>query len=363
MEKKTALYDCHVAHGGKMVEFAGYMLPIEYPTGLMKEHVAVRNACGIFDVSHMGEIEFAGPGALEAINHLMTNDFTDFEIGACRYSTMCYEDGGVVDDLIIYRMGEQEYLVIVNAANKDKDYAWMKDHLVGDTTLTDLSAEYAQIALQGPCAETIISKLADAASLPVGYYTFRNPVEVAGIPCIVSRTGYTGEDGYELYCPWDEAPRLWNALMEAGEPYGLIPCGLGARDTLRLEASMPLYGHEMDASITPFEAKLGFCVKLDKDEFIGKETLRAKKDAKRTRIGLEAIDRGIVREEAPLYFEGKHIGNTTSGTHCPGLKKACAMALVDAGTVAIGDVVEAEVRGRTIACKVVPMPFYKIDRA
>lgn len=362
MEKKTALYDCHVAHEGKMVEFAGYLLPIEYPTGLMKEHMAVRTACGLFDVSHMGEIEFSGPGALEAINHLLANDYTDFKIGSCRYSTMCYEDGGVVDDLIVYKMGEQEYLVIVNAANKDKDYAWMKDHLVGDVVIRDLSDDYSQIALQGPRAEEILSKLADPASLPTGYYTFKNPVDVAGVSCIVSRTGYTGEDGYELYCAWDEAPTLWNALMQAGEEFGLIPCGLGARDTLRLEASMPLYGHEMDASITPFEAGLGFSVKLGKQEFIGKEALEAKKEATRKRIGLEAIDRGIVREEAPIFFEDKQIGVSTSGTHCPALKKACAMALVDANTVEPGDVVEAEVRGRRIACKVVKMPFYKIER-
>lgn len=362
MEKKTALYDCHVAAGGKMVEFAGYALPIEYPTGLMKEHRAVRQACGIFDVSHMGEILFSGPGALEAINHLMTNDYTNFAVGACRYSTMCYEDGGVVDDLIVYRTGEQEYLVIVNAANKDKDFAWMKDHVVAGAQIVDQSSEYAQIALQGPLAKQIISEVAEASELPEGYYTFKNSVTVAGIDCIVSRTGYTGEDGYELYCAWDNAPQLWQSLMQAGEPLGLIPCGLGARDTLRLEASMPLYGHEMDASIDPYEAGLGFCVKMNKPEFIGKEALAVKSQRTRKRIGLEVVGRGIVREEAPVLFNGAQIGHTTSGTYCPALEKSYAMALVDAASVEVGDTVEAEVRGRTIACKVVKMPFYKIER-
>lgn len=359
MEKKTPLYDAHLAALGKMVPFAGHLLPIEYATGLMKEHLAVRETVGIFDVSHMGEVLFAGSGALATLNHLMTNDFTSMETGRCRYTALCYEDGGMVDDLIIYKLAEEKYLAVVNAANKDKDVAWMADHLLDNTHMSDLSDETAQIAVQGPRAEAVLSRLADAAQLPAKYYTFNQQVLVAQAPCLVSRTGYTGEDGFELYCKPADAPTIWAALLEAGAKDGLIPCGLGARDTLRLEASMPLYGHEMDETIDPLEAGLGFAVKQDKPDFIGRDALIAKGERTRMRIGLEVTGRGIVREHAPVFFEGRQIGVTTSGTHCPFLKKACAMALVDAESVKPGDEVEAEVRGRRIAAAVVPLPFYK----
>lgn len=358
MQKKTPLYDCHIAAGGKMVEFAGYTLPVEYTTGLIKEHNAVREACGLFDVSHMGEFELSGPGALASLNHLLTNNYDSLAVGKCRYSTMCYEDGGVVDDLIVYRRSEAGYFIIVNAANKEKDFAWMSDHLVGDTDIRDASDEYALMALQGPLAKEILPQVCDESLLPQAYFSFTYPIEVAGVTCLVSRTGYTGSFGYELYCASEEAPALWDALLEAGEQAGLIPCGLGARDTLRLEASMPLYGHEMNECIDPLEAGLSFCVKLDKPEFIGRDALIAKGTPKRKRVGLEVLGRGIVREQAPVFVEGQQIGETTSGTYCPALKKSCAMALVDAEGCQLGDTVEAEVRGRRIECKVVAMPFY-----
>ncbi|WP_139651045.1 glycine cleavage system aminomethyltransferase GcvT [Raoultibacter phocaeensis] len=361
-DHRTPLYDSHLAAEGKIVPFAGYLLPIEYPTGLMKEHLAVRNACGLFDVSHMGEVLFGGPGALATLNHLMTNDFSNMAIGRCRYTALCYEDGGMVDDLIVYKLGEERFLAVVNAANKDKDVAWMSDNLLGETEMRDLSDDIAQIAVQGSLAQSILSRVADEDGLPARYYTFSEHVSVAGCDCLVSRTGYTGEDGFELYCAPTDAPTIWSALLEAGAGDGLIPCGLGARDTLRLEAGMPLYGHEMDETVDPLEAGLAFAVKLDKPQFIGKAALVAKGDPARMRIGLEVTGRGIIREHEPVLLDDVCIGTTTSGTFCPFLKKACAMALVDTGSVAVGDEVEVEVRGRRVAAAVVPLPFYQRSR-
>ena len=360
MEKKTPLYDLHVEAGGKIVPFAGYLLPVEYRTGLMKEHEAVRNACGLFDVSHMGEILFSGKEALNTLNYLMTNDFSTLDIGRCRYSALCNSEGGMVDDLIVYRLGEEKFLAVVNAANKDKDFAWMTEHNNNNSTsIDDLSAQYAQLALQGPRATEVLAQLSDTISIPKRYYSFNEHVMVAGISCLVSYTGYTGEHGFELYFSADRAPEMWNALLLAGKDYGLIPCGLGARDTLRFEAGMPLYGHEMDESITPLEAGIGFAVKLAKADFIGKQALEGKGEPARMRVGLEVSGRGIIREHAPVFFNKKQIGETTSGTYCPTLSKACAMALVESGILSVGDTVEAEVRGRIIEAQVVDMPFYK----
>ena len=359
MEKRTPLYDAHVAAGGKIVPFAGYELPVEYPTGLMKEHEAVRTACGLFDVSHMGEVTFEGETALATLNHLMTNDFTSQPHGKCRYSALCYDDGGMVDDLIVYRRDDERFLVVVNAANKDKDVAWMRDHLLPGTVMEDVSDDVAQIALQGPAAPAILAKVADESALPTGYYTFTECVDVAGRACLVSRTGYTGEDGFELYCAPSDARAVWDALLEAGADHGLVPCGLGARDTLRLEAAMPLYGHEMDETVDPLEAGLGVAVKMGKDEFLGRDAILAKGEPARERVGLEVTGRGIVREHEPVFADGEQVGQTTSGTYCPHVKKACAMALVRAGSLSVGDEVEVEVRGRRVAARVVPLPFYR----
>lgn len=359
MEKKTPLYDEHVRCEGKMVPFAGYSLPVEYPSGLITEHEAVRTKAGLFDVSHMGEVVFAGPTALDTLNHLLTNEYATLESGRCRYAALCYEDGGMVDDLIVYRIDDEAFLVVVNAANKDKDVAWMADHLMEDTVMRDVSDEMAQLALQGPRAQAIVEKVADAADLPQKYYSFARSIEVAGIPCLVSRTGYTGEDGFELYCAPEQAAKLWRALLEAGESEGLIPCGLGARDTLRLEAAMPLYGHEMDQTVDPLEAGLGFAVKMNKPEFIGKDAIEAKGTPARERIGLRVTGRGIIRDGHDVFVGQNRIGSTTSGTFCPHLKQACAMALVEAGAVELGDFVEADVRGRRVQAEVVPLPFYR----
>lgn len=358
MELKTPLYDCHIACGGKMVPFAGYLLPVQY-TDVIAEHLAVRNKAGLFDVSHMGEVIISGPDALANINHLYTNDFTSMQDGRVRYSPMCNEAGGVVDDLIVCRMTADRYLVVVNASNRHKDVEWMKAHLRGDVTLEDQSDDYAQLALQGPKSRQILAKVMAEDEIPSKYYTFRNDIMVAGGKCLVSQTGYTGEHGYEIYCRPEDAPGIWNALLAAGREEGLIPCGLGARDTLRLEAAMPLYGHEMDETITPLETGLDFSVKMQKQEFIGKAAIAAKGEPKIKRVGLKVTGRGIIREQCKVFIGTHEIGTTTSGTHCPYLGGAYAMALVDKEYAQAGTQVEAEVRGRKIAAEIIDLPFYK----
>lgn len=358
MEKKTPLYEEHLTCGGKIVPFGGYLLPVEYPTGVIAEHMAVREACGLFDVSHMGEIILRGPGALASLNHLLTNDYTNLAIGRVRYSPMGNAQGGVVDDLIVYRVAEDVYFIVVNAANCDKDDAHMRQNLLPDTQMENISAQVAQLALQGPKAEEILLKLVPAEAIPQKYYSFTKEVSVGGIRCLLSRTGYTGSRGFELYCAAEQGPELWRLLLETGKDQGLIPCGLGARDTLRLEAGMPLYGHEMDDTVSPLETGLGFAVKLQKPEFIGKEALEAMGAPKRKRVGLKATGRGIIREHQPVFQDGKQIGMTTSGTFCPYLKGAYAMALVETDSAGLGSAVEVEVRGRRVAADVVEYPFY-----
>ena len=360
MELKTPLYDAHVKAGGKIVPFAGYLLPVQYGTGVITEHMAVREKAGLFDVSHMGEVLCQGKDALANLQKLLTNDFTNMVDGQARYSPMCNENGGTVDDLIVYKRGDNDYFIVVNAANKDKDYQWMLDHQFGEVTFTDASSEYGQIALQGPKAMEILKKLTAEENIPKKYYHAVFDTEVAGIPCIISKTGYTGEDGVELYLASENAEKMWDTLLEAGKDEGLIPCGLGARDTLRMEAAMPLYGHEMDDEISPLEIGLKFAVKMGKEEdFIGKKAMEEHGEPKITRIGLKVTGRGIIREHQDIYVGDKKIGHTTSGTHCPFLGYPIAMALVDAGSVEIGNKVEVDVRGRKVEAEVIALPFYK----
>lgn len=360
MELKTPLYDAHVKAGGKIVPFAGYLLPVQYGTGVITEHMAVREKAGLFDVSHMGEVLCHGKDALANLQKLLTNDFTNMVDGQARYSLMCNENGGTVDDLIVYKRGDNDYFIVVNAANKDKDYQWMLDHQFGEVTFTDASSQYGQIALQGPKAMEILKKLTAEENIPKKYYHAVFDTEVAGIPCIISKTGYTGEDGVELYLASENTEKMWDALLEVGKDEGLIPCGLGARDTLRMEAAMPLYGHEMDDEISPLETGLKFAVKMGKEEdFIGKKAMEERGEPKITRIGLKVTGRGIIREHQDIYIGEKKIGHTTSGTHCPFLGYPIAMALVDAGSVEIGNKVEVDVRGRKVEAEVIALPFYK----
>ncbi|MEG2435196.1 MAG: glycine cleavage system aminomethyltransferase GcvT, partial [Ruthenibacterium sp.] len=354
-EQKTPLYDRHVACDGRIVPFAGYLLPVQYPTGVIAEHKAVREKAGIFDVSHMGEATLEGPDALRNLNYILTNNFETLLIGSARYTLMLYDNGGEVDDLIVYRLGADKFLLVLNASNTAKDIAWLRAHLQGDVTLTDLSPVTAQIALQGPLSKEIITPLCDAALLPEKNYTFTEKMDVAGVPCLVSRTGYTGEFGYELYMAPKNAATVWTALQNAGA----VPCGLGCRDTLRLEAAMPLYGHELGEHINPIAAGLGFAIKMNKDDFIGKEALVQQGQPKQTRIGLKVTGRGVIREHESVLFHGEEIGMTTSGTHCPTLGVACAMAYLDTEFAVPGTAVSVSVRGREVAAEVVALPFYK----
>lgn len=357
-EQKTPLYEVHAACGGKIVPFAGYLLPVQYPTGLLHEHMAVRKGVGLFDVSHMGEILLQGEDSLQNLQQLLTNDFTNMVNGQARYSVMCYDSGGAVDDLIVYKWEDNKYFIVVNAANKDKDFSWMKQHEFGKAEFKDISSTIGQIALQGPLSGEVLKKVAAADMIPDKYYYADFNAEIQGIKCIISQTGYTGELGYEIYMPAEAAVKIWNILMEAGKEENIMPCGLGARDTLRLEAAMPLYGHEMDETINPLAAGLNFAVKMNKSDFIGKKAMEAD-GANVKRIGLKVTGKGIVREHMDLYCDGKLIGETTSGTFAPYLSSGIAMALVKPEYAAENMVFEADVRGRRVECVSVKLPFYK----
>lgn len=353
--RKTPLYQTHVDLGGKMVDFGGWALPVQY-SSILEEHTAVRKCCGLFDVSHMGELDVTGKDAFAYLQKLCTNDLTTMTPGRCRYSMLCYDDGGVVDDVLIYKHDDAHYLVVVNAGNTDKDYAWFKSHVFGDVKVENQSAQWAQLALQGPRFMDVLEAAGYEGELPAKNYTFTPSLTVAGVTCLVSRTGYTGEDGVELYSAAADAPKLHKALLTAGKPLGLLPCGLGARDSLRFEAAMPLYGHELTAEITPLEANIGFAVKMQKEDFIGKAALQA--PPKRRRIGLKLTARGVVREHYDVYCGGKPVGFTTSGVPVPTLEGSHAMALVDIGCAEQQDF-EIEIRGKRLPAVQVPLPFYK----
>ncbi len=357
--KRTPLYGAHLRHGGKMVEFGGFEMPVQYRTGVIREHMAVRTACGLFDVSHMGEVLLEGPDAVRNLNLLLTNDYTEMAEGQARYSPMCNERGGTVDDLIVYKVADEQYFIVVNASNREKDVAWMRAHISGNVSLRDVSDAYGQIALQGPLSEQVLRKLTAGENIPARSYHACWDRDVGGVRCIVSRTGYTGSDGFELYAPAEDTEKLWEALLEAGEAEGLIPCGLGARDTLRLEAAMPLYGHELSDTISPLTAGLGYFVKMDKPDFIGKAALEAAGPPQSRRVGLKAVGRGILREHQDVYADGRIIGQTTSGTHCPFVGYPAAMAIVENAYREPGTKVEVDVRGRRVEAEVVRMPFYK----
>jgi aminomethyltransferase len=360
LEKKTPLYAWHESHGGKMVPFGGYLLPVRYETGIIAEHNAVREKAGLFDVSHMGEFVIHGKDAPENLRSIFTNDFANMKNGRARYTLMCNDSGGIIDDLVVYKMEEDRWLLVVNAANREKDAGWIRQRLRGDASFADISDTLAQISLQGPAARTILASV--SSTIPEKYYTFIEQGRAAGVDCIVSRTGYTGEEGFELYCKNEDAVFLWEKLLETGKSAGLIPCGLGSRDTLRLEAAMPLYGHEMDETTTPFEAGLAFAVKMDKPGFTGKDALTGKEKPRRIRTGIRITGKGIARENCAVFANGKIVGKTTSGTFCPYLREALAMALVETGAAAPGTALEVEVRGRKIEALACALPFYTLAR-
>jgi len=361
MEKRTPLYDCHVALNGKIVPFAGYSLPVQYKTGIIAEHKAVRSAAGIFDVSHMGELFVTGKDALKNIQNIVTRDISNLTSGHIAYSPVCNENGGVVDDILIYCKDTENYLLVVNASNKDKDYEWIKNHLEGDVEFKDMSDKIGQIALQGPKSEAILAQV--TADIPEKYYSFVDEVPIlkTGKNALISRTGYTGEDGFEIYAENDVIVEIWNELLRVGEEFGLIPCGLGARDTLRLEAAMPLYGHEMDDEVMPYEAGIGFFVNDDKKDFIGKEALVAKKEGARRRIGLVITERGIARHGDKVFLNGKEIGVVTSGSQSPILGAPICLARVEQSAAKMEEFT-VEIRNKQIAAKRIPLPFYKREK-
>src|ERR1022692_3352280 len=365
--RKTALNAVHRQLGAKMVDFSGWDMPVEYPKfgGLMKEHLAVRNGVGVFDVSHMGDIRVHGTQALAAVQHITMNDASKLAIGQCQYSAMLYPEGTFVDDVIVHRLGEDDYLLVINAGTREKDVNWVIENTRAfDCAVEHLSDDYTQIAIQGPKGEATLQKLTDADLSQVKFYWFTHGT-VCGLPNTpIARTGYTAEDGFEIYIPSDEATsaRVWNEVMQAGEEFGIVPCGLGSRNTLRLEGALSLYGHEISDSINVWEARLDRFVKMEKGDFIGREALEQAKasGSKRTLVGLESVERGIPRDGYKvLNLDGKEIGCVTSGSYAPFLKKNIALAYVPCEHSALGSEVTVEIRSQPVKCKVIPTPFYK----
>jgi aminomethyltransferase len=357
MPRLTPLNAAHKKLGGRLVDFAGWELPVQY-AGLIAEHEAVRTRAGLFDVSHMGEVEFKGPGALEAANRLITNDLARIADGQAIYSGLLNPEGGFVDDIVAYRFSPEHIFICVNAANREKDFAWMKAHAKGVTPV-DRSEDFAQIAVQGPKAFGLVQKLSPKDLAPIGTYRFTTG-QVAGVDCIISRTGYTGEDGFELYCPPDKAEALWFALLDAGQGDGVVPAGLGARDSLRTEMKYALYGNDIDDVHTPLEAGLGWIVKLDKAEFIGKDVLVKQKAAGVTRklVGFELTEPGVPRSHYAILKDGQKVGEVTSGTMGPTVKKAIGIGYVPTALAAEGSTFHVDIRGRPVAAKVVKTPFH-----
>jgi len=360
--KQTPLNAVHRQLGAKMVPFGGWDMPVQY-RGILDEHKAVRGAAGIFDVSHMGEVEFRGPAALEAVQRLTSNDASRLQVGQVQYSALTTEAGTFVDDLTVYKFADDHYMVTVNASNIDKDVAWMQDHTRGNVEVRNLSDATALVAVQGPKALEILQKLTPLNLSGIKYYWFTQG-KVQGQDAVVSRTGYTGEDGFEVYLPPQHAAALWNALLEAGTPLGLLPCGLGARDTLRLEAKMALYGNDIDDRHTVLEADLGWILKLEKGDFIGKAALAKQKTqgVARKLVGFEMTGRGIARSHYAIVKGGKPIGEVTSGGPAPWLNKNIGLGYVAAEHSAVGTEFEILVRDNPVPARVVPTPFYKRKR-
>jgi len=359
--KKTPLYEIHKSLGARLVPFAGWEMPVQY-SGVMDEHKAVREAAGLFDVSHMGEIEIKGSQALDFVQKITTNDASLLSTKQAQYSLICYPDGGIVDDTIVYKFSDEHYMLCVNASNAEKDYQWLCEQHDGtfDIQLKDISNQYALIALQGPKASMILGALhgTNIPSIKSFHFDF---VTLSNVETIVSKTGYTGEDGFEIYIEPGKAAGLWEAIMEAGDPYGLKPAGLGARDTLRLEMKYTLYGNDIDATTSPFEANLGWVVKLDKGDFIGREALQRQKEKgiKRKLVCIEVTGKGIPRQGYEIYSEDKPVGLVTSGTMSPSLGIGVAIGYVDSEHALAGKEVNIMVRGKAIKGLIIPPPFYK----
>ena len=356
--KQTPLYDMHQKYGGKIIDFGGWALPVQYE-GIIKEHHMVRQKAGLFDVSHMGEISIKGERAREFTRYLVTNDITKLQDNQIMYAPMCYPDGGVVDDLLVYQISPCDYFLVVNAANLDKDFAWIKEHAFPDVEVKNLSDNYSQLAIQGPEAQKILQTISDTDLNTIKFFWFKPDIKIAGVECLVSRTGYTGEDGFEIYVSPDKAPYLWEEILKAGGE-DIAPIGLGARDTLRFEAKLPLYGQEIDKDITPLEAGLGFFVKLQGDDFIGKEALVKQKEANPDRVLVEfAMEgKGIPRPHYEVQKDGANIGWVTTGAHAPTLNQAIGLALIKREYNQVGEKIDIMIRNRAVKAKIGKGIFY-----
>ncbi|MCR6106401.1 glycine cleavage system aminomethyltransferase GcvT [Salipaludibacillus agaradhaerens] len=357
--KRTPLFTTYEKKA-KVINFGGWELPVQF-SSIQEEHAAVREKAGLFDVSHMGEIEIKGPGTLNFLQHILTNDVEKLKVGSCQYTAMCYENGGTVDDLVLYKKSDEDVLLVVNAANIEKDVNWLKQHVFGDVQIFNASDQYAQLAIQGPKAEEITQQLTNESLNQITFFKFRDEVELAGKLVLISRTGYTGEDGFEIYCRPEDAVLLWERLIESGTAFGILPCGLGARDTLRFEAKLALYGQELSDTISPIEAGIGFAVKTEKEtNFIGKDVLKRQREQGVTRklVGLEMIEKGIPRSQYEVYKNDEKIGFVTTGTQSPTLKKNIGLALIDATYKDLDTEVEVQIRKRRAKAKIVKTPFY-----
>jgi aminomethyltransferase len=367
--RKTALNAVHRQMGAKMVDFNGWDMPVEYPAaigcGIINEHMAVRTGVGIFDVSHMGDIRLAGPQALAAVQHISMNDASKLAVGQAQYSSLLYPQGTFVDDVIVHRLGEDEYLLVINAGTREKDFNWVRDNTRQfDCAVENLSDDFTQIAIQGPKGVDVLQKLTDADLSTVKFYWVTHGTVCGLKNILIARTGYTAEDGFEIYLPADEATsaRVWNEILSAGKEFGILPCGLGARNTLRLEGKLPLYGHEISDTINVWEAGLDRFCKMEKLEFVGRAALEKAKAAgvTRTLVGLEMTERGIARDGYRVLDAGsREIGYVTSGSPAPFLKKNIALAYVPPESAALGTELKVEIRGQGVGAKVVPTPFYK----
>jgi len=365
--KQTPLNASHRQMGGRMVDFGGWDMPVQYPAGTIEEHLRTRTHAGLFDVSHMGEIEVKGPDAIAFVNRLTSNDVTKLVDGQAQYSALTTPNGTVIDDLLVYRLSSMHLLLVVNASTTEKDWEWIKSHHSPHAReyvlLNNVSSDYCQIALQGPDAQSILQKLTDLPLSEIKYYHFKHG-NVDGVWGIVSRTGYTGEDGFEVYAPADKAEQLWNKILDAGQtdtPTGVLPCGLAARNTLRLEAGMALYGNDIDETTTLLEANLGWICKLDKGDFTGRESLARQKEegVKRKLVGFEVTDRGIARDHQEVLVNGQRVGQVTSGSPAPFLKKNIGLAYVPVEYANVGQEIQVDVRGRLVGAQIVKAPFYK----
>lgn len=361
--KRTPLFETHQKAGGKLVDYAGWEMPVQYEgLGLVEEHTAVRTKAGLFDVSHMGEVDIKGPEAQKFVDYLVTNDIASLENTQIAYTFMCNENGGIVEDLLVYKYDENHIYLVVNAANIDKDVKWINEKAAGfDVVVKDVSPSVAEVAIQGPEAQAILQKVVDVDLNTIKFFYFNESVKVAGCDCLVSRTGYTGEDGFEVYTTNDCIEKVWNALIEAGGD-DIKPAGLGARDTLRFEASLPLYGNEMAEDISPLEAGLGFFVKLGKaSDFIGKSVLAKQKEEglKRKTVGFEMKDRGIPRHGYEVVKDGKVIGHVATGYFAPTVQKTIGNALIEAEYADLGTEIEIKIRNKTAKAEVISKRFYQ----